>query len=397
MSLERGVFIIGAARTPLGSLNGSLSSLSAHQLGSTAITAALKRAKVLPEKVSEVLVGQILTAAQGQNPARQAAMLSGIPKEVPSTSINMLCGSGLRTVAMGYQSILVGDADIVVAAGQESMSQAPHAVHLRSGVKFGDASLTDTMMKDGLTDAFHHYHMGQTAENVAKQYSISREEQDRFAVSSQNKTEESQKNGVFKDEIVPVEIKTRKGPVTVDTDEFPRQGTTIEGLAKLKPAFVKDGSGTVTAGNASGINDGAAAVVLASKEAIDGLSCSLPLARIVSWAQCGVDPQIMGMGPVPAVSKALQKAGWNKDDVDLFELNEAFAAQSLAVVKELNIDEKKVNVGGGAIALGHPIGASGCRILVTLLYALKRVGGKRGVASLCVGGGMGIALCIEMC
>lgn len=397
MSLERGVFIIGAARTPVGSLNGSLSSLSAHQLGSTAITAALERAKVLPEKVSEVLVGQILTAAQGQNPARQAAMLSGIPKEVPSTSINMLCGSGLRTVSMGYQSILAGDADVVVAAGQESMSQAPHAVHLRSGVKFGDASLTDTMMKDGLTDAFHNYHMGQTAENVAKQYSISREEQDRFAVSSQNKTEESQKNGVFKDEIVPVEIKTRKGPVTVDTDEFPRHGTTIQGLAKLKPAFVKDGSGTVTAGNASGINDGAAAVVLASKEAIDGLSCSLPLARVVSWAQCGVDPQIMGMGPVPAVSKALQKAGWNKDDVDLFELNEAFAAQSLAVVKELNIDEKKVNIGGGAIALGHPIGASGCRILVTLLYALKRVGGKKGVASLCVGGGMGIALCIEMC
>lgn len=389
------VYIVGAARTPIGSLNGSLSTLPAHQLGSVVIKAALERANVPVDKVSEVLVGQALTACQGQNPARQASMLAGIPKEVPSTSVNMLCGSGLRTVTMGYQSILCGDSDVVVAAGQESMSQAPHGVLIRSGVKFGDTPLVDTMMKDGLMDAFHDYHMGNTAENVVKQYGISREDQDQFATVSQNKIETCQKNGSFKNEIVPVTVKTRKGPITVDTDEFPRHGTTQEGLARLKPAFIKDGSGTVTAGNASGINDGAAAVVLVSSESLQSLQCSKPLGHVVSWAHAGVDPSVMGIGPVSAVTKALAKAGWSKDDVDIFELNEAFAAQSLAVIKELGVKESKVNIGGGAIGLGHPIGASGCRILVTLLYALQRTGGRRGVAALCVGGGMGIALCVE--
>jgi acetyl-CoA C-acetyltransferase len=341
MSSKREVYIVGAARTPIGSLNGTLSTLPAHKLGGVAISASLQRANVSPDKVSEVLVGQILTAGQGQNPSRQAAMLAGIPPEVPATSINMLCGSGLRSVAMGYQSILVGDAEVVVAAGQESMSQAPHVVNMRTGVKFGDATMVDTMVNDGLMDAFNQYHMGITAENVAKQFDISREAQDKFAVFSQNKAEISQKNGTFKNEITPVTIDTRKGPVIVDSDEFPRHGTTLEALSRLKPAFLKDGSGTVTAGNASGINDGASSVVLVSDDFLTSSGLT-PLARIVSWGQAGVDPSIMGMGPVPAVRNALVKAGWTVGDVDLFELNEAFAAQSLAVLKELGISEDKV-------------------------------------------------------
>lgn len=389
------VYILSAARTPVGSLNGALASLPAHQLGSVVIREAVARAGVKPEAVSEVFMGQILTAGCGQNPARQASMGAGLPQEVPASSINMLCGSGLRAAVLGAQAIRCGDAAIVVAGGQESMSQSPHCVHMRSSTKFGDATLVDTMMIDGLTDAFNGYHMGITAENVAKKYGVSREDQDRFAAQSQSRTEAAQKAGHFVEEIVPVTVKTRKGSITVDTDEFPRHGTTPETLARLKPAFVRDGSGTVTAGNASGINDGAAAVVLASKEAAAQLDCASHLARVVSWAQAGVDPAVMGMGPVPAIRKALSKAGWSASDVDLYELNEAFAAQSLAVVKELGLDSAKVNVSGGAIALGHPIGASGCRILVSLLYALGRAGGKRGVAALCIGGGMGIAMCVE--
>lgn len=394
MAASDEIVILSAARTPIGNLNGALSSLPAHQLGSTVIGEALKRGGVEASEVSEVIMGQILTAGCGQNPARQAAMAAGIPKEVPSTTINMVCGSGLRAVAMGYQAIRCEDASIVVAGGQESMSQSPHCVQMRNGTKFGDATLADTMLKDGLTDAFNKYHMGITAENVAKQYSVSREEQDKFSAASQSKTEAAQKAGYFSAEIVPVTIQGRKGNTVVDTDEFPHHGTTAEVLAKLRPAFIKDGSGTVTAGNASGINDGAAAVVLVPKEKADKLSAK-PLAKIVAWAQAGVDPSVMGMGPAPAVRAALSKAGWTVGDVDLFELNEAFAAQSLAVIKELGVDSSKVNINGGAIALGHPIGASGCRILITLLYALARTGGKRGVAALCIGGGMGIAMCVE--
>ncbi len=385
------IVIAGAARTPVGAFNGAMSSVPAHYLGQVAIQAALERSGVEPGEVSEVIMGQILTAGQGQNPARQASINAGLPVEVPAWGVNQLCGSGLRTVALGFQAIRQGDSRIVVAGGQESMSQAPHCGHLRDGVKMGDFKMLDTMLKDGLWDAFHGYHMGNTAENVAEKYQITREQQDKFAVASQNKAEAAIKAGRFKDEIVPVTIKTRKGDVVVDTDEHPRFGTTIEAVTKLRPAFSKDG--TVTAGNASGINDGAAAVVLmtADEAARRGIK---PLARIVSWAHAGVDPAIMGTGPIPASRKALELAGWSTDDLDLVEANEAFAAQACAVNKDLGWDAGKVNVNGGAIALGHPIGASGTRVFVTLLHEMIKRDAKKGLATLCIGGGMGIAMCV---
>jgi acetyl-CoA C-acetyltransferase len=387
------VVIVGAARTPVGAFNGSLSSLPAHILGKVAVTAALARAKVEPGEVDEVILGQILAAGEGQNPARQAAVGAGIPVEKTAFLINQLCGSGLRAVALGYQAIRAGDNAIVVAGGQESMSQAPHCMHLRNGTKMGNAEMVDTMIKDGLWDAFNGYHMGNTAENVAQKWQITRAEQDAFAASSQQKAEAAQKAGRFKDEIVPVTVASRKGDVVVDTDEHPRHGTTVEQLTKLRPSFLREG-GTVTAGNASGINDGGAAVVLMSaKQAAErGLQ---PLARIVSWATAGVDPAIMGSGPIPASRAALAKAGWKKEDLDLIEANEAFAAQACAVNKELGWDTSKVNVNGGAIALGHPIGASGARVLVTLLHEMARRSAKKGLATLCIGGGMGIAMCVE--
>ena len=387
------VVIVGAARTPVGAFNGSLSSLPAHLLGKTAITAALSRAKVAPGEVDEVILGQILAAGEGQNPARQAAVAAGIPVEKTAYLINQLCGSGLRAVALGYQAIRAGDNAIVVAGGQESMSQAPHCLHLRNGTKMGNAEMVDTMIKDGLWDAFNGYHMGNTAENVAQKWQITRAEQDAFAAASQQKAEAAQKAGRFKDEIVPVTVASRKGDVVVDTDEHPRHGTTVEQLAKLRASFLREG-GTVTAGNASGINDGGAAVVLMSaKQASErGLT---PLARIVSWATAGVDPAIMGSGPIPASRAALAKAGWKKEDLDLIEANEAFAAQACAVNKELGWDTSKVNVNGGAIALGHPIGASGARVLVTLLHEMTKRNAKKGLATLCIGGGMGIAMCVE--
>jgi len=389
------VVILSAVRSPIGSFCGSLSSLKAHELGAAVIKESLVRAKVDASQVSEVIFGHVLTSGQGQNPARQAAVHAGISYAVPSTLVNMLCGSGLRSVVMGAQSIKVGDAEFVVAGGQESMSQAQHSIGLRNGVKMGDGTLTDTMISDGLTDAFHNYHMGITAENIAKQWNINREDQDKFAASSQQKTAAAQSAGYLKEEIVPITVKGRKGDTLVTVDEFPKNDTTVESLAKLRPAFVRDGSGTVTAGNASGLNDGAAAVVLTS-ESIAKEKNLTPLARIVAYAQSGVDPAIMGTGPITAVQFALKKAGWTKEEVDLYELNEAFAAQSLAVVRDLGVDPSRVNVHGGAIALGHPIGASGARVLVTLIHALKRTGGKKGVAALCVGGGMGIAMCIEI-
>jgi acetyl-CoA C-acetyltransferase len=385
------IVIAGAARTPVGAFNGALSSVPAHYLGQVAIQAALQRAEVEPGEVSEVIMGQILTAGQGQNPARQASINAGLPVEVPAWGVNQLCGSGLRTVALGFQAIRQGDSTIVVAGGQESMSQAPHCAHLRDGVKMGELKMLDTMLKDGLWDAFQGYHMGNTAENVAGKYQITREQQDKFAVASQNKAEAAVKSGRFKDEIVPVTIKTRKGDVVVDTDEHPRFGTTIETVGKLRPAFSKDG--TVTAGNASGINDGAAAVVLMSAEAAARRRVK-PLARIVSWAHAGVDPAIMGTGPIPASRKALELAGWSIDDLDLVEANEAFAAQACAVNKDLGWDPDKVNVNGGAIALGHPIGASGTRVFVTLLHEMIKRDAKKGLATLCIGGGMGIAMCV---
>jgi acetyl-CoA C-acetyltransferase len=386
------IVIVGAARTAVGAFNGALAGLPAHELGKIAITAALERAGVDRGSVSEVIMGQILTAAQGQNPARQASIAAGLPVEIPAWGVNQLCGSGLRSVALGYQGILNGDSEIVVAGGQESMSQAPHAAHLRNGTKMGGLELVDTMLKDGLWDAFNGYHMGNTAENVAKQWQITRRQQDEFAVASQNKAEAAQKSGRFKDEIIPVTIKTRKGDIVVDADEYPRHGTTFDAVSKLKPAFDKEG--TVTAGNASGINDGAAAVVLmkASQAAKEGRKV---LARIVSWAQAGVDPAIMGTGPIPASRAALKKAGWKVDDLDLVEANEAFAAQACAVNKDLGWDPAKVNVNGGAIAIGHPIGASGTRVLVTLLHEMEKRKSKKGLATLCIGGGMGIAMCVE--
>jgi acetyl-CoA C-acetyltransferase len=385
------IVIAAAARTPVGAFNGGLSGVPAHYLGQVAIAEAIKRAGIGAAEVSEVVMGQILAAGEGQNPARQAAIGAGIPVEVTAYGVNQLCGSGLRTVALGYQAIRNGDSTIVVAGGQESMSQAPHCIHLRNGVKMGDAQMVDTMIKDGLWDAFNGYHMGNTAENVAQRWQITREQQDQFAVASQNKAEAAQKAGRFKDEIVPVTIKTRKGEVVVDSDEHPKHGTTLEALAKLRPAF--DKNGTVTAGSASGINDGAAAVVLMSAEEASRRGIK-PLARIVSWGTAGVDPAVMGSGPIPASRLALKKAGWQTGDLDLIEANEAFAAQACAVNKDLGWDTTKVNVNGGAIALGHPIGASGARVLVTLLYEMNRRNAKKGLATLCIGGGMGIAMCV---
>ena len=386
------IVIVSAARTPVGSFNGAFGTLPAHELGAIAIKGALERAKVKPDEVDEVILGQILSAGEGQNPARQAAMKAGVPQEKTAWGLNQLCGSGLRAVAIGMQQISSGDADIIVAGGQESMSMAPHAAHLRSGVKMGDTKFIDTMLKDGLIDAFNGYHMGNTAENVAARWQITREDQDKFATASQNKAEAAQKAGRFKDEIVPVTVKSRKGDVVVENDEYVRHGATYDAMTKLRPAFSKEGS--VTAANASGINDGAAAVVLmtAANAKKRGLK---PLARIVSWATAGVDPAVMGTGPIPASRKALEKAGWKIGDLDLVEANEAFAAQALAVNKDLGLDASKVNVNGGTIAIGHPIGASGARVLTTLLYEMGRRDAKKGLATLCIGGGMGIAMCVE--
>ena len=386
------VVIVSAARTPVGSFNGALSGLAAHELGRIAIAGALERAGVAASDVNEVILGQVLQAGAGQGPARQAAIGAGVPVEAPAWSLNQLCGSGLRAVALGAQQIADGAARVVVAGGQESMSQAPHAQQLRGGQKMGDLALVDTMIKDGLWDAFNGYHMGQTAENIAARWQITREDQDRFAVTSQNRAEAAQKAGRFTAEITPVTIKGRKGDTVVDQDEYIRHGATLDSVSGLRPAFTKDGS--VTAANASGINDGAAALVLmsAAEAKARGLA---PLARIASWAQAGVAPEIMGTGPIPASRTALERAGWSVADLDLVESNEAFAAQALCVVRELGLDPDKVNVNGGAIAIGHPIGASGARILTTLLHEMKRSGAGRGLATLCVGGGMGVALCVE--
>lgn len=392
MTSETDVVIASAARTPVGAFNGGLSTLPASELGKAAIVAALERAGVSANEVSEVVMGQILTAGTGQNPARQAAIGAGVPVESTALVLNQLCGSGLRAVAAGYQSIRNEDADIVVAGGQESMSQAPHCAHLRDGQKLGGLEMIDTMLVDGLLDVFNGYHMGNTAENVASQFGISREMQDAFAASSQQKAEAAQQAGRFSDEIVPVTIKGRKGDTIVDTDEHPRHGTTVESLSGLRPAFDKEGS--VTAGNASGLNDGAAATVLMSATAAAERGIT-PLARIVSWATAGVDPSIMGTGPIPASTAALKKAGWTIDDLELVEANEAFAAQACAVNQEMAWNPDLVNVNGGAIALGHPIGASGARVLTTLLYEMQRREVHRGLATLCIGGGMGIAMCVE--
>lgn len=386
------IVIASAARTAVGSFSGSFANTPAHELGAAVIKAALERAGVDAADVSETILGQVLTAGQGQNPARQAHILAGLPIGSSAWSLNQVCGSGLRAVALGAQHIALGDDTIVVAGGQESMSLSPHVAHLRTGQKMGDMKFIDSMIKDGLWDAFNGYHMGTTAENVATKWQLTREEQDEFALASQNKAEAAQKAGKFKDEIVPFVIKTRKGDVVVDSDEYIRQGATIEAMQKLKPAFSKDG--TVTAGNASGLNDGAAAVVLMTADEAERRGIE-PLARIASWATAGVDPAIMGTGPIPASRKALEKAGWKVSDLDRVEANEAFAAQALAVNKDMGWDPAIVNVNGGAIAIGHPIGASGARILNTLLHELKRSGGKKGLATLCIGGGMGVALCVE--
>jgi acetyl-CoA C-acetyltransferase len=386
------IVIVSAARTPVGSFNGALSSLPAHELGKIAIQAAVERAGIAASDVDEVIMGQVLQAGAGQGPARQAAMNAGIPAESPAWSLNQLCGSGLRAVALGAQQIADGSVSIVVVGGQESMSQSPHAANIRNGQKMGDLGFVDTMIKDGLWDAFHGYHMGQTAENIAVRWQITREDQDRFAVASQNKAEAAQKAGKFAGEIAPVTIKGRKGDTVVDQDEYIRHGATYESMSGLRPAFTKDG--TVTAANASGLNDGAAALVLMSADEAKKRGLT-PLARIASWASAGVEPEIMGTGPIPAMKKALDKAGWSVSDLDLVESNEAFAAQSLSVVRELGLDPAKTNVNGGAIAIGHPIGASGARILTTLLHEMKRSGAKKGAATLCVGGGMGVAMCVE--
>ncbi|AYD02922.1 acetyl-CoA C-acetyltransferase [Neorhizobium sp. NCHU2750] len=386
------IVIASAGRTAVGSFNGAFAHVPAHDLGAAAIGGALARAGVDAAEVDEVIMGQVLPAGEGQNPARQAAMKAGVPQEATAWGVNQLCGSGLRAVALGMQQIALGDARIIVAGGQESMSMAPHCAHLRGGVKMGDFAMVDTMIKDGLTDAFYGYHMGITAENVARQWQLSRDEQDAFAVSSQNKAEAAQSADRFRDEILPFVIKGKKADVIVDRDEHIRAGTTLESMARLRPAFDKDG--TVTAGNASGINDGAAAVVLMTEDEARRRGIE-PLARIASWATAGVDPQIMGTGPIPASRKALEKAGWRVDDLDLIEANEAFAAQSCAIVRELGFNPDIVNVNGGAIAIGHPIGASGARILNTLLYEMKRRGSSKGLATLCIGGGMGVAMCLE--
>ena len=386
------IVIASAKRTAVGSFNGAFANTPAHELGAVAIKAALASAKVEAGEVDEVILGQILQAGEGQNPARQAAMKAGVPQEKTAFGLNQLCGSGLRAVAIGLQQIANGDASIIVAGGQESMSQAPHVAHLRNGVKMGDMKFIDSMIKDGLTDAFHGYHMGNTAENIATKWQLTREEQDRFATGSQNKAEAAQKAGRFKDEIAPFTISTRKGDTVVTEDEFIRAGTTYEALAKLKPAFSKEG--TVTAGNASGINDGAAALVLMTAAEADKRGLT-PIARIVSWATAGVDPALMGTGPIPASRKALARAGWKAEDLDLIEANEAFAAQAIAVNKDLGWDVGRVNVNGGAIAIGHPIGASGARVLITLLHEMQRRDAKKGLATLCIGGGMGVAMCVE--
>ena len=386
------IVIVSAARTAVGSFNGAFGNTPAHDLGAVAIKAALERAKVSAEEVDEVILGQILAAGEGQNPARQAAMKAGIPQEKTAWGLNQLCGSGLRTVAIGMQQIANGDASVIVAGGMESMSLAPHVAHLRNGTKMGDMKFFDSMIKDALTDAFHGYHMGTTAENIAAKWQLSREEQDRFALGSQNKAEAAQKAGKFKDEIVPFTVSTRKGDVVVDQDEYIKPGTTLETLQKLRPAFSKEG--TVTAGNASGINDGAAAIVLMTADEAKRRGLT-PLARIASWATAGVDPAIMGSGPIPASRKALEKAGWKVKDLELVEANEAFAAQALAVNKDMGWDPSIVNVNGGAIAIGHPVGASGARVLTTLLHEMQRRGAHKGLATLCIGGGMGIAMCVE--
>ncbi|CAN7300277.1 acetyl-CoA C-acetyltransferase [Pararhizobium sp. LjRoot238] len=386
------IVIASAGRTAVGSFNGSFANTVAHELGAAVIKGVLERAGVDAGEVDEVILGQVLSAGEGQNPARQAAMKAGIPQEATAWGMNQLCGSGLRAVALGMQQIATGDARIIVAGGMESMSMAPHCAHLRGGVKMGDFKMVDTMIKDGLTDAFYGYHMGTTAENVARKWQLSRDEQDQFALASQNKAEAAQKAGRFADEIIPFIVKGRKGDVTVDQDEYIRHGATLDSIAKLRPAFDKEG--TVTAGNASGLNDGAAATLLMT-EAEAGRRGIQPLARIVSWATAGVDPQIMGTGPIPASRKALEKAGWSVADVELVEANEAFAAQACAVNKDLGWDTSIVNVNGGAIAIGHPIGASGARVLNTLLFEMKRRGVSKGLATLCIGGGMGVAMCVE--
>jgi acetyl-CoA C-acetyltransferase len=393
MDGQEAIVIASAARTPVGSFNGALASVPAHELGKTVITEALTRAKTKPGEVSEVVLGQVLAAAQGQNPARQASILASLPIETTAMTINFVCGSGLRSVAMAAQAIRNGDSDIVVAGGQENMSLAPHAAYLRSGTKMGSLEMIDTMIKDGLWDAFNGYHMGTTAENVARQWQITRAQQDEFAVASQNKASAARKSGRFKDEIAPVTVKSRKGETVVSDDEYIRDNASLDDVAKLRPAFDPK-AGTVTAGNASGINDGAAALVIMKLSEAEKRGIQ-PLARIVSYATAGVDPSIMGTGPIPASNRALEKAGWTKDDLDLVEANEAFAAQACAVNKAIGWDVEKVNVNGGAIAIGHPIGASGARILTTLLYEMQRRQAKRGLATLCIGGGMGIAMCVE--
>ena len=386
------VVIASACRTPIGAFNGAFATVRAHTLGAAVIRDALTRAKVDGAEVDDVVMGQVLTAGEGQNPARQAAIAAGIPETKTAYVINQVCGSGLRAVALGFQAIQVGDAKIVVAGGQENMSLSPHCMHLRAGTRMGDASMIDTMIKDGLWDAFNGYHMGNTAENVAQKWQITREQQDEFATLSQQKAEAAQKAGKFKDEITPITVKGRKGDTVIDTDEYPKHGSTLEALQKLRPAFTKDG--TVTAGNASGINDGAVALVLMT--AADAAARKIkPLARIVSWATAGVDPAVMGSGPIPASRAALKKAGWRAEDLDLIEANEAFAAQACAVNKDMGWDPAKVNVNGGAIALGHPIGASGARVLTTLIYEMQKRNAKKGLTTLCIGGGMGIALCVE--
>ena len=386
------IVIVSAARTPVGAFNGAFANLPAHELGKIAIQAAMTRAGVEPGRINEVIMGQILTAGQGQNPARQASIAAGIPVESPAWGVNQLCGSGLRSVALGFQQIANGDADIVVAGGQESMSMAPHCAYLRNGVKMGNFEMVDTMIKDGLWDAFHGYHMGQTAENIAARWQITRQMQDEFAVASQNKAEAAMKAGKFKDEIVPVTIKSRKGDIVVDQDEFIRPGTTLESISGLRPAFTKDG--TVTAANASGLNDGAAALVLMTAEEAKKRGLK-PLARIASWAHAGVDPEIMGTGPIPASRKALERAGWSVADLDLVESNEAFAAQSICVVRDLGLDPAKVNVNGGAIAIGHPTGGSGARLMATLLNEMERTGARYGLQTMCEGGGQANATIIE--
>jgi len=387
-------YIVSAVRTPIGSFCGKLSSVKACELGSIVIQEALKRSSIEPSDVSEVIMGQVLTTLEGQNPARQAACNAGLPYTVTAHTVNMVCGSGLKSVMLGAQSIQLGQSSVVVCGGQESMSRVPHAMLIRSGVRMGNGTMSDPMIYDGLTDAFNQYHMGVTAENVAREFNVSRQQQDEYAVHSQLKTEEAQSNSKFSQEIVPVIVKDRKGDIVVDQDEYPRPGTSLSSLSKLKPAFNPEG--TVTAGNASGLNDGAAAVVLVSGSALEQFKLK-PLVRIVSYSQTGLNPAIMGLGPVKAVQEAVSKAGWTMDSVDLFELNEAFAAQSIAVVNELQVNPKKVNIHGGAIALGHPIGASGARILVTLIHCLLEQQANRGVAALCIGGGMGVAMCIERC